>query len=175
MNHRVRVYPHNDLLNLVHHQREIINNKKSEGIEDGVALDCLGCLISLAFSVEALVNFIGHKKINNWKERRPYMDKLNQVCIRAGLAFNKSKEPFNTLLQLKELRDSIAHGKPIEITTSVHSRAELRREMECPWDQNLTSEYVNNAYEIVKQFERDLFENCQITVGQTLTAVGCGV
>ena len=176
MSHRIRVYPHNDLLNLAHYQREVINNKESEGIEDALALDCLSCLISLAFSVEALVNFVGQKKIIDWQERQSYRNKINQVCEQASLVFDENEVPFKTLWQLKELRDSIAHGQPIEVTTSVNTREELRRAMECPWDQHLTSEYINHAYEAVKQFERQLFQNCQIAVGQTLTsAVGCGI
>jgi hypothetical protein len=150
MSHRVRVYPHNDLLNLAHYQREIINSKESEGVGDALGLDCLSCLISLAFSVEALVNFIGQKKINGWQERKVYRNKINQVCEEASLVFNENEEPFKTIWQLKELRDSIAHGQPIELTTSVSSREELRRAMECPWDQHLSSEYINHAYNMIK-------------------------
>lgn len=176
MTHRVRVYPHNDLFNLAHYQREVINNKVAESIEDALGLDCLSCLISLAFTVEALVNFVGHKKIQGWQERQPYRDKMNQVCKAANLNFDTNVEPFETLWQLKVLRDLIAHGQPIELTTSVNSREELRTAMECPWDQNLTSEYINHAYDMVKQFERQLFQNCKILVGHTLTsAVGVGV
>lgn len=176
MSHRIRVYPHNNLLNLAHYQREVINNKESEGIEDALALDCLSCLISLAFSVEALVNFVGQKKIADWQERQHYRNKINQVCEEASLVFNENEEPFETLSQLKRLRDSIAHGQPIEVTTSVSSREELQRAMECPWDQYLTSEYINHAYEMVDQFKRNLFLSCQIAAGQTLTsAVGCRI
>jgi len=177
MGHRIRVYPHNDLFNLAHYQREVVNNKESEGVEDALKLDCLSCLISLAFSVEALVNnFVGHKKIKKWQEWQNYEKKLNQVCGVANLTFDKNIDPFKTLWQLKELRDLIAHGKPIELTTTASTREELRRAMECPWDRNLTSEYINHTYDMVKQFEKQLFENCHILVGHTLTsAVGCGI
>lgn len=69
MTHRVKVYPHNDLLNLAHFQRETIRRKLATEDHDGIKLDCLSCLISLAFSVEALVNFVGHKKVSKWRER----------------------------------------------------------------------------------------------------------
>jgi hypothetical protein len=174
MNYRLRVYPHNDLLNLAHYQLEVINNKKSTGVEDALGLDCMSCLISLAFSVEALINFVGHKKISDWQERQDYKSKITKVCTLASLPFIETVEPFKTLKQLKELRDSIAHGKPFEVAKAVISREELRRAMECPWDKHLTPEYVGHAYDMVKEFERQLFRNCKIEIDDTLTsAAGC--
>ena len=176
MTHRVRVYPHNDLFNLAHYQRELINQKVAEGIEDALSLDCMSCLISLAFTVEALINFIGYKRVQDWREWQPYINKMTQVCEAASLGFDKNTEPYKTIWELKELRDSIAHGQPIELNTTVRTREELRASMVCSWDQNLNPDYVNHAYDQVKQFERLLFDNCQISVGETLTsAVGIGV
>ncbi|WP_325890997.1 hypothetical protein [Grimontia sp. NTOU-MAR1] len=167
---RVRVYPHNDLMNLAHYQRETIRNKVAADEEDAVALDCLSCLVSLAFSVEAIVNLVGTKRVKGWKERKPYYVKISQVCSVAGVEFDKSVGVYKSLWELKELRDSIAHGKPIEFTTDAKTRDELRVQMQCPWDSSLTPDYVETAYETVKTFERMLFENCKIAVGETVTS-----
>ena len=83
MTHKIRVYPHNDLLNLAYYQRENINDKVAVDCQDGLALDCQACIISLAFSVEALINFVGHKKVENWNEFQRYPAKLRQVCAAA--------------------------------------------------------------------------------------------
>lgn len=175
MTHRVSVYPHNDLFNLAHYHREVVNTKTLSGGQDSIFLDCMSCLIALAFSTEALINFIGHMRVKGWRERQSYRKKINQVCGAASLDFNLKKEPFSTLWTLKELRDSIAHGQPIEVNTTACSRDELRTSMACPWDQHLTPEYVNHAYEQAKFFERALFVNCCISVGETITsAVGVG-
>lgn len=176
MTHRVRVYPHNDLFNLAHYHREVVNTKALSGKQDDISLDCMSCLIALSFSTEALINFIGHKRVEDWEERQPYRNKINQVCGAAALDFNVEQEPFSTLCTLKELRDSIAHGQPIEVNTTARTRDELRTSMACPWDQHLNPEYVNHAYEQAKLFERALFANCRISVGETITsAVGVGV
>lgn len=173
MSHRVRVYPHNDLFNLAHYQKGVINNKVEQGVEDALSLDCLSCLISLAFTVEALVNFVGNKRVRDWQERKPYRKKISQVCQVARLNFDETVEPFSTLWTLKELRDVIAHGKPLEIRTIASTREELRAAMACPWDSNLNPDFINTAYDQVKAFERLLFVNCKIRIGQTLTsAVG---
>ena len=167
---RVRIYPHNDLMNLAHYQRETIRNKLEMGKENALALDCLSCLISLAFSVEALVNFVGSKRVKGWKERRTYYEKISQVCSVAGKEFDKSVGLYKSLWDLKELRDSIAHGKPIEFTSDVKERDGLRAQMQCPWDRKLTPEHVEITYEMVKEFERMLLENCNINIGETITS-----
>lgn len=170
MTHRVKVYPHNDLLNLAHFQRETIRRKLATEDHDGIKLDCLSCLISLAFSVEALVNFVGHKKVSKWREFDRYKNKMVKVCARAGVAFDENVGIYEKLWQLKLLRDDVAHGKPIEIETDVTSRNELREQMCCPWDANLTPETVEKMFEAVKEFEKLLFINCKINIGETLTS-----
>ncbi|CDT06807.1 hypothetical protein A165_04495 [Vibrio tasmaniensis ZS-17] len=170
MTHRVRVYPHNDLFNLAHFQRETIRTKLADGDQDGIKLDCLSCLMSLAFSVEALVNFVGYKKVPKWKEYDRFKNKMKKVCAIAGHEFDENVGLHKLIWELKELRDSVAHGKPIEIETEVRSREELREHMQCSWDVNLTPEHVESTYEAVKEFERFLFESCKISIGETLTS-----
>ncbi|EKO3573764.1 hypothetical protein P0E94_003474 [Vibrio metschnikovii] len=170
MTHRVRVYPHNDLMNLAHYQRETIRAKVANEDRDGIKLDCLSCLISLAFSVEALVNFVGYKKVDKWKEFDRYINKITKVCAKAGVEFDKNVGMYAQLWQLKKLRDDVAHGKPIEINTEVNTREELRERMSCPWDVNLTPETVEAMFVVVKDFEKLLFNNCQINIGDTLTS-----
>jgi len=167
---KVRVYPHNDLLNLAHYQREVINGKVTAGIEDAIPLDCLSCIISMAFSVEAIVNFVGHQRVQGWRERRPYRDKVNEVCGIAGLVFDEATEPFSTVWQLKETRDMIAHGQPFEGNVNVRTREELHALMECPWDQHLTPQYINCAYRQVKEFKHQLFDGAGISLAHTLTS-----
>lgn len=167
---KVRVYPHNDLLNLAHYQLEVINDKLAHGVEEAISLDCLGCIISMAFSVEANVNFVGCQKVPGWRERRPYRYKVNKVCEVAGLAFDETAEPFATIWQLKETRDMIAHGQPFEGNVNVRTTEELHTAMECPWGQHLTPEYINNAYEQLKEFKHILFKGAGISLASTLTS-----
>jgi len=171
MNHKVSVYPHNDLLNLAHYQIQKINEKVKGGDQDGIALDCMSALIAMAFSVEAVINLIGHKRVASWKERKPYYEKAAAVCSVAGLSFNKAIEPYKTLWQLKELRDAMAHGQPVEFCTSIKTREEVRVNMGCKWDVHSTPDYVNHAWANIKKFEHMLFQGAGLSVGETLTGV----
>jgi hypothetical protein len=173
---KIRVYPHNDLLNLANYQRGMINNKIENGIQDAIKLDCMSCLISLAFAVEALVNFVGFKRVRNWRERRPYREKIGEICRIAGFEFDESQDPFSTIWALKIDRDLMAHGQPFEGSLSVSNREELRNAMECPWDQHLNPDYVNHAYNRVKEFERRIFEALNISIADSLTSsIGAGL
>ena len=166
----IRVYPHNNLLNLAHYHREVINDKEAEGEEYALDFDCLSCVLSLGLAVEALVNFVGHRRCSEWRERRPFRQKIEEVCNAANLEFNVSIEPFCTIWELKETRDHTVHGQPIETVISAQSREEIREELAPPWQRFLTSEYINHAYRMVKDFQHALFEGAEIELGDSLTS-----
>lgn len=170
MGHRVHIYPHNDLMNLAHYHREVIQNKLSQKSEEALALDCMSCLIALAFSVEAIVNFVGSSKVKEWNEKSNYHQKMNNLGKVVGFQFDESTEPYTTLGRLRELRNAMAHGKPIEKMASVSSKVELKEAMAMPWDAFLTPEFSLQAFEQVKSFELALLENAGIPIGATLTS-----
>ena len=60
------IYVHNDIANAAYHLSSRIESNKSNGIEEGISLDIMSCLIMLAFEFEAKANFIGHMKIEEW-------------------------------------------------------------------------------------------------------------
>lgn len=170
MTHNTRVYPHTRHLNLAHYQLETINNKVSINNEDALTLDCQACLTSLAFTVEALINFIGHKKVENWVERRPFPKKLRQVCAVANIDFNLGIEPLQRIDLIQEIRNLMAHGQPIESNEVIGSQEELRLALACPWDRYANPDFVNETYQAVKQFQVLLLSGCEISIGETLTS-----
>ncbi len=170
MGHRIHLYPHNDLMNLAHYHREIIQKKCAEKSEEALALDCMSCLIALAFSVEAILNFVGDNKIKVWNEKSSFHRKVGSLGKELGFEFDESKEPYETLSKLRELRNGMAHGKPIEKTASVSSKPELKEQMAMPWDSFLKPDFALHAYEQVKSFEHFLLERAGISIGATLTS-----
>lgn len=170
MTHRVQVYPHNDLLNLAHYHREVIERKEADGAREAIALDCMSCLIALAFSVEAIVNLIGAKVINPWDERAPYKEKMKVLGEALGFIFAPSQEPYKTLQTLKTIRDQMAHGKPIESTTVLEDRVSFSRVMSCPWDEYLNPTFAKEAYSQVKAFEMQVLDLAKIPLSETLTS-----
>ena len=170
-----RIYPHNDLLNLAHYHLGILNDKVKNGVKDAIALDCTSVLISLAFSVEAIVNYVGYKCIKEWKERQPYHKKMDEICELANIMVDAESELFIVLNQLKVIRDSIAHGKPIEGKADDSFSEGVNKYLKSPWAEYLNPEFTNTAYRQVKEFKNLLFSKCEINPGAALTsAAGWG-
>ena len=163
---RARVYPHNDLSNLAHYQLQGIRAKVANGNDDGLALDCMACLISLAFSVEAFINFLGDHKLDKWNERSPFKNKIEAVCAGIGMKFDKQTEPFTSIWKLKETRDSIAHAKP-KLVTGDEDPQEL---MAADWDKLLDHEFLEQAYTRVSEFEKTVLAGYQISIVDSLTS-----
>ncbi len=166
----IRVYPHNDLMNLARYHLDTIQKKVDAEVEDALALDCLSCLISLAFTVEAILNFVGSKRVKNWKERDSHKVKLSKVCSVSGQPFDPNIGLYKLIWELKLLRDEVAHGKPIEVTTNVKTQEELLGKMACPWDKYLVPDHVENTYNAVSDFRYMLFKNCNIQLAQSVTS-----
>ena len=169
MAHKVYVYPHNDLSGLANFHLSVVNEKAERGATEGIALDCMSCIIALAFSAEALINFVGFKKVNNWKERAPFNQKIEALREEIGLPYNRLTEPYQTIEKVKKLRNDMAHAKPIEKDPHVSSFEELRNEMKAPWDEFLTVEFVNHGYKQMMHFETMLLELSDISIYDSVT------
>lgn len=165
----VRHYPHNDLGNLAHYHLAIINRKAAQRDREGISLDCMSFLIALAFAVEALINFVGSKKVANWKEKAPYTVKVSKVLESAGIVPDEKIDPYVTLEILKKIRDQLAHGKPAEFNDPAQTRAELRDAMAAPWDEYLDPDFCSQAYDHVTKFKRHLLKSAGISLGASLT------
>lgn len=165
-----KVHPHNDLLNLAHYHRNIIDEKNGNPDAEAIALDCMSCLIALAFSAEAIINFVGAKCVDQWEEKQPFHKKITTLQADIGLAYEKEKEPYSTIEKLKALRNQMAHGKPIEVNAIGSSKEELKKAMRAPWDEFLTPDFVNHAYAQVCAFEETLLTLGEIPLVDTLTS-----
>lgn len=118
------VYVHNDLSNAAFHFAEVIKKKQESG-DKGILIDGLACATMIAFSFEANINFMGFKlheagKLPDWKERDWFKDKLKKVFGALGVPVEMDKRPLKSMERMKNLRDMVAHGKPVyEKTTEV--------------------------------------------------------
>jgi hypothetical protein len=168
--HQAQVYPHNDLLNLAYYHKGVVEKKEAESNSEAIGLDCMSCLIALAFSVEAIANFVGFKSIAEWNERASYKEKMAVLGKNLGFEFDPSTEPYSTLQILKTIRDQMAHGKPIVTKAEISDREALRHAMASPWDEHLTPEFAKTAFIQVKLFETMLLELAKIPLMDTLTS-----
>ncbi|NPU66239.1 hypothetical protein HL667_14640 [Bradyrhizobium sp. 83012] len=111
------VYVHNDLSNAAFYFAEVIKKKQESG-EPGILIDGLACATMIAFSFEAHINFMGFKlheagKLPEWKEREWFKEKLRKVFGALGIPIEKERRPLKSMEKMKNLRDLVAHGKPV--------------------------------------------------------------
>ncbi|MBN3761042.1 hypothetical protein [Burkholderia sp. Ac-20365] len=174
MSVRIKHHPHNDLMALAHHHVTTIREKIEAGRQDGIKLDCMSALIAMAFAVEALINYVGAEKIPAWNERSSYPDKLRILRRKINLSTEASAQPWLTLTTLKQVRNQLAHGKPMRSTARVTTKEELNEAMASPWDQHCTPETVEEAFANVREFRRLLLAAAQISLGASFTSAAGG-
>lgn len=89
--------------------------------ENGRFNHCLAAMTMTSLAVEALVNAVGSRVIEDWAsfERLNPFEKLEQLRGKLGFGFDPTQAPWCTLRYLGGFRNDIAHLKPeaVEETT----------------------------------------------------------
>ena len=100
---------------------------------------------------------------------------MDEICKLVDITVDAESELFIVLNQLKVIRDSIAHGKPIEGKAADRFSEGVNKYLKSPWAEYLNPEFTNTAYRQVKEFKNLLFCKCEIKPGAALTsAAGWG-
>lgn len=168
------IYVHNDLSNAAYHFYEKVNERFADNDREGIAFDILAELIFLAFTIEAKLNFLGHKLVVGWKERKPFEDKLKLVLKHLGLNVDFNKRPYSTIRSLKDLRDSLAHGKPLHLELDEEaivdaSEATESLDLSAEWESYCTEEFAKQAYEDVNEIWKRLLSASKLALFDTLS------
>jgi hypothetical protein len=64
--------------------------------------------------MKPFINHFGYALLPNWHsiERNSHFDKQNAILKKIGLSIDKGQRPFQTLHELFNARNELAHGKP---------------------------------------------------------------
>lgn len=167
------IYVHNDLSNAAYHFNKRINERFANEDTRGISFDILAELVFLAFTVEAKLNFLGSKLIGSWKERKPFRPKLDLVLSHLGLNVDFDSRPYSTINTLKELRDSLAHGKPLLLELDEEAVVDASEDdsidLRADWESYCTKEFANEAYSDVNEIWRQLLATSKLTLFETLS------
>jgi hypothetical protein len=168
------VYVHNDLSNAVHHFILQINDKLKREDLKGIAFEYMACMVMLAFAFEAKINFLGHKLIDNWKERQPFDCKVNEVFDHLRINPDWEARPYSSVNKLKEFRDSIAHGKPVEVEfdeeiIGLPEEIERLNDLKSKWESYCEHENVLNTSEDINLIWSELLSLSGLPEFQVIT------
>ena len=169
------IHIHSDISNTAHHLKTRIEEMEATGNRHGISLDITACLVMLAFTFESRLNFIGEQKVEDFKERR-WFDKKVEIVLKAlGLEPDFAIRPYSSIKELKNFRDTIAHGKPdtIEVDETVdfqpgtnYDDFDLRGE----WEAFLTINFMRQCSDDIDQIWSEWVANAEIELHQTLTS-----
>ena len=166
---------HNDLSNCAYDFRNRAQEKIESGQTDGVYHDMMAALVFCAFSVEAKVNFVGWRCLQSgWPERANLREKIELLNKVLSLDLSWGVEPWQTLLQLKRFRDTLAHGKPevIDERKIVDVEPEIWAALKGQWESSVRPEFVAKCREAEQEVWTTLLSRADIPKSQTLTHGG---
>lgn len=164
---------HNDLSNCAWGMREDMNKKFESGETAGVYFDMMGALIFLAFSIEAKINFIGWKILEDgWPERASLKEKINLIYKVLDLDADWSRRPLQTISSLKRFRDTLAHGKPelVKEIKEVDVDPDIWESLKAQWEREVNPDNVNRCYEDIDNLWKLLLKEAEIPIAKTLTS-----
>ena len=168
---RVRRVPHDTLWRLAMYHVQIVEDKAARNEHTDIRYDGMSAVIALAFSIEAILNFVGERKLGaDWKERASYKQKMSALEKRLDFKCIKTDQPFRTLEALKEARDKMAHGKPADFEVTAEGTNEVAAAMQTEWSPNITVQAVLAAAAEVSQFKEFLFKRARVKPGTGFTS-----
>jgi len=100
--------------------------KKGLADPQGSNWQFLSSTVLTAFAFEAYLNHLGPIILDSWdqRERLSPWEKFELLCQILGVQFpeGKEKRPLQTIVELLKFRDTMAHGRSIEIKPKPESR-----------------------------------------------------
>jgi hypothetical protein len=167
------VYLHNHLANSAYWFKTQIEKKIESGDRSGIAFDYLACATSIAFTNEAHINFFGMKCVKGYVERDPIESKVAAVFNAFKMPIVWETRPLSSLRAMKNLRDTLAHGKPAEIrydkvTSATPDQQNIIDNLKADWQKALTHEPVMTAYKDMDDLFKQLLEKSGLKLFDTI-------
>jgi hypothetical protein len=169
------IYVHNDLSNAAYHFKTAIESKVAANDRNGIAFDYMACLLMLAFTFGAKMNFLGSKLFaDKWQERHSFREKNKQILAKLKIVPDWTVRPFSSIDAMKNFRDSIAHGKPVEIVTdetviTTSEAANKRIDLDSEWHRYCEHDPVFNSFEDVETIWKQLLQAAKLEVLDTVS------
>jgi hypothetical protein len=167
------VYLHNHLANSAYWFKTQIEKKIESGDRSGIAFDYLACATSIAFTNEAHINFFGMKCVKRFVEREYFEGKVARVLTAFKMPIVWQTRPLSSVRAMKDLRDTLAHGKPAEIrygniTSATPNQQAIINNLRADWQKALTHEPVMTAYKDMDDLFKQLLEKSGLTLFDTI-------
>jgi hypothetical protein len=151
-----------------------VEKKSKPGADrSGIAFDYLACATSIAFTNEAHINFFGMKCVKGYVERDPIERKVAAVFNEFKMPIVWETRPLSSFRAMKNLRDTLAHGKPAEIrydnvTSATADQQDMIDNLKADWQKALAHEPIMTAYKDMDDLFKQLLEKSGMKLFDTI-------
>lgn len=149
------------------HERIVEREKKED--TSGILFDYWACLIFISYWQEAIIHFYGERAGIKPKFRDDFWKLLKKMNTAVGLDLKKGSDRHTIFENLRKIRNTLAHGKPILEVSSEEfigtSEEVTERFYEIygeAWQKHVTIEFLNKAYELTSEIENKVYEFLKI-------------
>lgn len=176
-----QIFIHNDLSNAAHYFTKTAEKRIADNDREGVGIEMMAGLVMLAFAAEAKFNFIGWRVFGDrWNERQPAYKKVDEVVAELKIEADFSTRPFKTLNELRDFRDTVAHGKPqvVREEQEVIIAAEELDDMgflQAGWERWVKLDYLKQSKADLDEIWKVLLDASKLEIFDTLTQGSGGV
>jgi hypothetical protein len=177
-----KLYVHNDLSQAATYFNDTIQAKLAKKTRDAIAFDGMACGLMIAFAFEAKLNFMGNyllktDKFTEWNEWQSFSKKLKKVFKALGIPINLEQRPLASMQKMKALRDTLAHGKPIETkedkeVVGTHEELDRGVSLASEWEKDVRPESIAEALADLDTLWKLMIEKSGISVFDTMTHGG---
>ena len=107
-------------------------------------------------------------------QRAPYLVKVKKVTKQLGVKYDDTSRPFQTVRELKEFRDTLAHGKPVDLhndkeVITTQEELDKRGFLTPDWHSSLNEAFVTRAFDDSDTIWRDLLSRAKLDIFDTIT------
>jgi hypothetical protein len=141
--------------------------------------DGMACALMVAFAFEANLNFMGSHllktgKLAEWNEWQSMTKKLNKVFGALGIPIELEKRPLSSMQKMKSLRDTLAHGKPMEAeldeeVVGTHDELDRGADLAAGWEKDCIPDSVFEALTDLNELWKVMVQKSGIDVFETMT------
>ncbi len=177
-----KIYIHNDLSQAATYFNDAIQAKLAKGSRDAITFDGMACALMIAFAFEAKLNFMGsyllkEGKFSEWNEWQSFSKKLKKVFEVLGIPIEIEQRPLLSMQKMKSLRDTLAHGKPVETSSeeeviATHEELDRGAGLSADWEKDVKPESVSEAVVDLDSLWKLMIEKSGISVFDTMTSGG---
>lgn len=164
---------HNDLAQATARLFDAVEAKHIAKDTAGVYYDEMACIIFCAFTVEAQVNFVGWKVLEEgWPERASLEEKINLLIKVIPLKLDWKERPLKSIGKLKDVRNKVAHGKPEPYKKTVVVNTDdpdIWQMLKGSWTKPISRKNMKMFYEDMEAFWQHMLEKAEISFYETIT------